>query len=413
MTCYLDYNGTTIMPERVINVLTKWATRGNASSIYPSAKAAKRMMECLKNDIARVNNFSLDDMSIIFTSGGSEANTFIITGAIRSFMRVTGKRPHIIISNIEHDNIMLMAKALEDEDVDVTRIPVMTEGPMLGSVNPEDVYNAIRPNTCIIAIMSANNETGIRNNIKAIGYVAKNKGVPFMTDAVQVFGKESINPKENHITAFTGSFHKLHGPTGCGVAVVSNSFLKGYDIKALIPGHQNNGLRGGTECVHNIAASREAYNMTFEDREQKNKNMYKLKNYLLNGLQKILPIYYLEDYRNNKNKLKLPFIVHLTPVDNEANVLPNTVFISLYFDKICNAKVREQLAEKDIFISVGSVCKTGQSKSSHVLDGLNVPKELVPGVIRISLGDFTTKNDIDRFISSLYNILKEGKCFKS
>lgn len=413
MACYLDYNGTTIMPERVIDVLNKWTTRGNASSIYPSAKAAKKMMEYFKKDIANICNFDLegpDAYTVVFTSGGSEANTWIITSAVRSFMRITNKRPHIIISNTEHDNIMLMMTDLEQEGVDVTRIPVETEGRMIGSVDPELVFAAIRPNTCIIAIMAANNETGIRNNIKAIGYVAKNKKIPFFTDAVQIFGKYPINPIENNITAFSGSFHKLHGPTGCGVAVVKNSFLEGYGLRPLIPGHQNGGLRGGTECIHNIAAAREAYKMTFEEREQKNIRMSKLKNYLINNLSQMVPLYYLEDYK--KNKYPPPALIYLTPKDNPGNVLPNTVFVSLYFDDICNSKVREELAERSVFISIGSACKTNEVKSSHVLDALEVPRELIPGVIRVSMGDFTTKNDIDTFISELYTIIKERKCFK-
>lgn len=414
MTCYLDYNATTIMPERVVNVLTKWATRGNASSIYPSAKASKKMMDCFKNEIANICNFKLGDndgYSVFFTSGGSEGNTWMITSAIRSFVRLTGKKAHIITSNVEHDNIMLLCKDLEQEDVDVTYVPVIKHGTEMGSVDPSDVYNAIRPNTCIIAIMAANNETGIRNNIKAIGYIAKEKKIPFFTDAVQLFGKEPLSPEENNITAFTGSFHKLHGPTGTGVVVVKNSFLEGYDIKPLIPGHQNNEMRGGTECIHNIAAAREAYNMTFENRMEKNLNTKKLKDYALKGLSKLCHTYYLEDYLIKK--YPSPSIILLTPKGGMDNVLYNTIFISLNFDKICNSKVRQALADYGVLISVGSACKTNSMKSSHVLDALGVPKDIVPGVIRISLGDYTSKEDIDLFLTTLHSIIVNRKCFKS
>jgi cysteine desulfurase len=413
MTCYLDYNATTIMPDRVVQVLVKWATRGNASSIYPSAKAAKKMMECFKKEIAQVTGLTLDGddgYDIVFTSGGSESNTWIITSAVRSYMKLTNKRAHVITSNVEHDNIMMMMKNFEQEDVDVTYVPVQKSGPGLGSVDPEDVFKAIRPNTCLITIMAANNETGIRNNIKAIGYVAKNKKIPFFSDAVQVFGKEPIKPDENNITAFSGSFHKLHGPTGTGIAIVKKSFLKGYQLKPLIPGHQNRELRGGTECIHNIAAAREAYKITFEDRERKNANTASLKKYLMKSLARICDIYYLEDFIA-KNP-PTPAIVHITPKGGEQNVLSNTVFISLYFKEICNSLVRQGLADKCIFISVGSACKTNEMKSSHVLDALGVPRSLVPGVIRISLGDYTTKNNIDTFISELYNLINDGKCFK-
>lgn len=414
MAAYLDYNATTIMPERVLNTLIKWATRGNASSIYPSAKAAKKMIECFKNEIATICNFSIEpgpeNYTIIFTSGGSESNAWIITSAVRSFVRLTNKRAHIITSNIEHDNIMMMMNGLETEDVDVTRVPVIQSGPGLGSVDPEDIFKAIRPNTCLITVMAANNETGIRNNIKAIGYVAKSKKIPFFTDAVQIFGKECIDPVENNITAFSGSFHKLHGPTGTGIAVIQNGFLKGYELMPLIPGHQNNSLRGGTECIHNIAAAREAYRMTFDDRVEKSRRISLLKKYTLERLARVARVYFLEDYI--VHQYNPPIIVHLTPKGNATNVLSNTIFISLYFDEICNSMVRQELADNQVFISVGSACKTGDVKSSHVLSAMGVPKELIPGVIRISLGDYTTQKDIDKFITQLMQAIIDHKCFK-
>lgn len=410
-TCYLDYNATTIMPKRVQEAMLKWMNRGNASSIYPSAKAAKRLMGHFRDEIAHTCGFSLEgegSYSIIFTSGGSEANTFIITSIVRSYLRLTGKRPHFITSNVEHDNIMILCKDLVNEDVDVTYVKVKEDGEGIGSVDPEDVYKAIRPNTCLISIMSANNETGVRNDIRSIGYVAKGKKIPFFTDAVQTFGKEPLRPNENNITAFSGSFHKMHGPTGTGVAVISNALIAGYDLKSMIPGHQNGGMRGGTECIHNIAAARESFQMTFENRTEKTKLIFGNKMYLIHRLKTILPIISLNEYRMRDN-VRTPIVVTIGP-DESTRILPGTLLMSVYMSNICNTKMREYLADHHIFVSIGSACKTGQAKASHVLDAMGVPKELVPGVLRVSIGEYTTKEELDRFISYMYKIISEGKC---
>jgi len=416
-TVYLDYNATTVMPKPIIDVLIKWCTRGNCSSIYPSAKAGKALIRDFKQEIATVCKFPLEgpnSYSIVFTSGGSESNTWIITSIIRAFVKATGKKAHIIVSNVEHDNILILADNLEAEDVDVTRIPITTSGPLLGTVDPEDVYKAIRPNTCVIAIMAANNETGIRNDIKAIGHIAKNRAVPipFFTDAVQIFGKESIDPLANDITAFSGSFHKLHGPTGTGVAVIRNDLIEGYNLKALIPGHQNNEMRGGTECIHNIAAARAAYKMSFENRDEKNMLQLNLKKYLIKKIGSYFPIIELETYKINKEYNKpMPekYIVWITNSDMN-KVLHNTIFISVIYPKVCNIEIRKELASRLIYVSIGSACKIGQKTASHVLLAMGVPDELKPGVLRISLGDFTTKDEIDAFIATIYYIINNNLC---
>lgn len=413
---YLDANGTTIMPPRVISEMIKWATRGNASSLYPSAKASNKMIDLFREELADRSNFSLigpEGYTVLFTGGGSEANSMIITSTARSFMKLTNKRPHIITSSIEHDNIMLLTKDLSEEGVDFTIIEPETNGSNMGSIDPESVANEIRPNTCLITIMAVNNETGIKNDIRTIGEIAKLNKIPFHTDAVQVFGKYPINPEINNITSFSGSFHKLHGPTGLGVIVIKNSFIEGYQLKPIVHGHQNYGLRGGTECVHNIAAAKEAYKMTFENRDKKNNNMKILRKYMMSQLQERFITYLLDDFRINNPTHPSAFLVFVLPKGNDNATVPNTLLISVCQTDICNGNIREKLADANIYVSIGSACKTGDKKSSHVLKALKVPRELIPGIIRVSLSDFNTKKDIDYFVETFTELIKSKQCLKS
>ena len=377
-TCvYLDNNYTTIMPERVIKEMIKWSNRG-----VTKPKRAIEMMNIFRKEIADKCNFSLigpNGYTIIFTSGASESNSMIITSTIRSFSKITNKQPHIIISEIEHDSIKLLAEDLQLENIDVTYIPPIKEGIHLGSIDPTLIVNAIKPNTCMISIMSANHKTGIINDIKTIGNIALNKKIPFHTDAVQTFGKFAIDPVQNNITAFSASFHKLHGPTGIGILVIKNSFIDGYKLKAIIPGNENYTLRGGIECIHNIAGAREAYKMTFEDRSEKNKALLRLKQYLIHTLKQNIRIYHIDD------KITTPSIIIIPPKYS----IPNTILFTIhclhkdYSIEILQTKIKEN----NIYI--------------HIVDIIENPLRM----IRISLSDFNTKRDIDCFIVSLMKYL--------
>jgi cysteine desulfurase len=409
--CYLDYNATTIMPKIVLDELCKWATRGNASSTYPSAYKGKALMDQFRQEISDQGEFSLvgpNGYTIIFTSGGSEANSWIITSATRAYAKATGKRPHIITSNVEHDSIRHLIRDLEQEDVDVTIMPVVNLGSKLGSVDVDKLESYIKPNTCLISIMAANNETGVINDMAAIGHIAKRRSIPFHSDAVQLFAKTGIKPVELNITAFSCSFHKLYGPSGCGLAVVQNSFLEGYNLRPLIAGSQNYGLRGGTEAIHNIAASRAAFTLNFKNREATNQKIYRLKLYTRKLLSSIFPVMYLDEFKQLYPNVPATCIVLLTPVDNDENVMGNTIFISIFRHGICNKLIREALADEKIYVSIGSACKINDPKASHVLAAIGVPTELYGGVLRVSLGDYTEKEDIEKFVVILTNIIRKS-----
>lgn len=386
------------MPPEVVDTLTTWATRGNPSSTYPSAKEGKKLMDCFREEIARHCGFSLADYTILFTSGGSESNSMIISSTIRAFRKaVSGSKPHIITSNVEHDSIRLLLGDFDEEGVDVTYVPVHAHGPLIGSIDIDALVDAIRPNTCLITVMAANNETGIINDIRTIGKIAKQRSIPFHSDAVQLFQKVPFRPLELNVTAFSVSFHKLFGPTGCGLAVIKKDFLEGYDLKAMIGGSQNGHMRGGTECIHNIAAARCAFRINFTDRIAKNAMIRSLKQYMKELLGKYMMCMYLDEYRyvmaNETNKTCIVWLCH-----RESIVQDGTLFLAVHKDEICNVDIRNTLTNEGIYISIGSACKTSDKKASHVLDGIDLPKKLRPGVFRISIGDYSSKLDIEVFV---------------
>ena len=399
MVCYLDYNATTVMPPEVVDTLTTWATRGNPSSTYPSAKEGKKLMNCFREEIARHCGFSLDDYAIIFTSGGSESNSMVISSTIRAFKKaVSNDRPHIITSNVEHDSIRLLLGDFEEEGVDVTYVPVHTYGPRIGSIDIDALVSVIRPNTCLITVMAANNETGVINDIKTIGKIAKQKSIPFHSDAVQLFQKLPFRPLELNVTAFSVSFHKLFGPTGCGLAVIKKDFLEGYNLRAMIGGSQNDHMRGGTECIHNIAAARSAFHINFTDRMTKNAMIRSLKQYMKELLGKYIVCMYLDEYRHDSNYINSIGTCIVWLCHRESMVQDGTLFLAVHKHKICNVDIRNELTDDGIYISIGSACKTTDKKASHVLDGIDLPKKLRPGVFRISIGDYSSKTDIDMFV---------------
>lgn len=399
--CYLDANATTFMPEIVIKTMIKWINKGNASSHYKSALECRNLMEAFKDLLLKNHGFT--NHSVIFTSGASESNAHIITSTARSFMVKTGHIPHIIIGETEHKTILLCCEYLKNDGLcQYTKLPISLDNETYGTILAETLEAAIKPNTCLISIMTANNETGIVNNIPLLTSIAHKHKIPFHTDCVQSFSKIGVY---NEVDACSISFHKLHGPPGLGCLIIRNNFINGYNIKALIPGSQNNGLRGGTENIPAIGASYAAYKYTYLKRTEKNEYVLMIKNYLKELLNKHIPCYYINDYEQEKHsKNKIFWISN----KNENIMLCNTLLIAVYKDKFCNVKMKDKLAEHNIIISIGSACNSSNTKSSDVIYSLNIPRELRSGILRISLPDDISKENILYFITQFLNLLNDS-----
>jgi len=397
MKCYLDANATTFMPDIVIQNIIKWMNKGNPSGNYSEANESKQLMNNFREEILKNNN--LVNHTILFTSGASESNSHIITSTVRSFMRRTGRLPHIIISVIEHKSIHLCCENLKlDGLCEYTKVKVRTDPINYGQVHPDDLVKAIKPNTCLISIMTANNETGIINDIPALAAIAHRHKIPFHTDCVQSFGKFGVY---SGVDACSVSFHKFYGPPGIGLLIIRNNFIKGYDLKPLITGTQNYGLRGGTENIPAIAGAFTAYNYNMHERTQKNKYLLNMKNTLKRTLNKYIPCYYFDEFENEKHtKNKIFWIANR----DDYKMVPNTVLIAVYKDGFCNLRMKEELEKNGIIVGLGSACNASLVKPSDVVVALDIPVEIIGGILRISLTDTVTNDDIINFVSHFINL---------
>lgn len=396
--CYLDANATTFMPDVVIKTMIKWVNKGNPSASYSSAEECKNLISTFKDTILSDNH--LCNFTAIFTSGASESNAHILISSVRSFMTKTGKLPHIIISSVEHKSILSCCEDLKNDGLcQYTKINVQKSGPGYGTVDPDELDKLIKPNTCLISIMTANNETGMINNIPALASVAHKHNVPIHTDCVQSFGKYGVYAG---IDACSISFHKLYGPTGLGLLLIRNSFLDGYKLRPLISGTQNNGLRGGTENIPAIAASYAAYRYNNLKRMEKNERLLSLKMFLMGLINKYIPCYFIDEFKDQyQSKNKIFWISNR----NNEKMLPNTILLSVYKDNFCNMKVKKELEDNNIILSIGSACNTAINRASDVIFGIGVPDILRSGILRISLSDDTTREHIIYFATVFLKII--------
>lgn len=437
---YLDNNANVIPTEDTLKELIRWSIKGNPSGIYPSAEDSKHLMDMFKNEIATQYGFSLDGprgFTIIFTSGASESNSTILSITARAFIRVKRIQPHIITSVIEHDSILEWAKHAECDGIGVDLLNVGTTSSNFCKVLPAELRNVIRPNTCLVSVMGANNETGAINDIKTLASICHAKKIPLHSDLVQLAPRTSLNITDIGLDSFSISFHKMGGPIGCGLLAIRNSFLNGYCLPPYIYGKQQGNMRGGTIPIANIAASRTAFNQYYKNRDIKDLYIYSLKTKLMELMNRNFYTMYLSEFVElyrprgsgmppdmmpmaitgnvssamNDSKIKDPTIVYIKSANEDT--LNNTLMFAIYSNDICNVKIRKQLMDEGIIVSIGSACKTGSNIASHILDAIKLPKILYSGVLRISLGDKNDDNDVAAFVKSLKRILMSRTCLKS
>lgn len=430
---YLDSNATTIMPAEVLKAMLEWSNRGNPSAGYASARESRKMMVEFREHIAEICGISQcceeerdvseskvnalrkrqtdpSQYKIIFTSGASEANCTVIRGVVDAYINATGALPHIVVSAIEHKSIIEQVKWLVDhERAEVTWVQPVISGHIL----PKDIGAAIQPNTALVCVMHANNETGAINDIAEIGRIAHSKNVPFHCDTVQAFGKYPINPVKSNVDSFCISFHKLHGPPGVGALVIKQQFLQGYKIPPMIFGTQNDGVRGGTENLPGLGAASKAFEITMTGRPGKNAQMTKVKSYIMDELSKRIPTKTYVEYvkeaqqKGAKNEVE---IVYLS--GNNKYYLPNTILLSVVkrggsrTKTVCNTRMKEALEKRGIIVSIGSACNTASPKASHVLYAMGADDLIRQGALRISVGDLSTVDDAKKFVMEFMQVIK-------
>jgi cysteine desulfurase len=430
---YFDNNSMTRPSSTALSTaksISKWVC--NPSADNPRSKRTADEIENVRSiilehigDISRKSEKTVSEYTVIWCSCGSEANSMIITSAARSYLSATKQIPHIIVSAVEHTATLAAAQSLVDAgEADVTVVAPNIDG----CITVSAVSAAIKPNTCLISIMAANNESGAMNPVHKIAEIAKSHSIPFHSDAVQVFGKYKLNLKSLGIDAITIAFQKMHAlPGGLGALIIKKSLIINYKISPIIFGEQQDGLRGGTLNAIGIIAAGAAFRDVFINRDAKNKHLLNMKTTIINKLKQHFKFSTLQAYiarneyasalvnQRSSSSLLLALnnrgVSPLTPPDDVELVvigpppdsdksLPNTLLIAIAWNTgiFCNVKLKKALAERLVVVSVGSACHTSSSSASHVLVAMRVPPVLKRGVIRISLADDNTLAECDKFV---------------
>ena len=359
---YLDNAATTKTSQEVVDAMLPYFTEnyGNASSIYEVGQRSKEAITTATEEI-------------YFTAGGSEADNWALKAAFEAYSK---KGNHIITTKIEHHAILHTCEYLEKKGAEITYLDVDENG----LVNLDELQKAIRPETILISIMFANNEIGTIEPVKEIGMIAKEHGVLFHTDAVQAFGQVPIDVDEMNIDMLSSSAHKINGPKGIGFLYIR----KGVKIRSFVHGGaQERKRRAGTENVPGIVGYGVAAKRAAETMEVRTAKERELRDYFIDRVLKEIPYVKLNG----------------DPVKR----LPNNINLSFRF--VEGESLLIMLDMKGIAASSGSACTSGSLDPSHVLLAIGLPHEIAHGSLRLTLGEDTTKEDLDYTLEQLKEII--------
>lgn len=373
---YLDYSATTPVKEEVLQEMIPYYTQnfGNPSSLYTPGLTAKEGLIRARKQVAQLIN--AEPGEIYFTSCGTEADNWVIE-AIADKLHNKGK--HIITSKIEHHAILHTCKYLEKFGYEVTYLDVDEEG----FVSPQALEQAIREDTILVSIMAVNNEIGTVQPIKELAAVAKSHGIYFHTDTVQAVGNIPIDVKELGVDFLSMSAHKIYGPKGIGALYKR----KGIQIPSFMHGGaQENKKRAGTENTAGIVGFGKAAEIARENLDSHIAHSTELRQYLWDKIKDSIP-----EIRLNG------------PADFTKRHPGN---LNVSFSYVEGESVLLLLDGNGISVSTGSACSSKSLATSHVLDAIGVPPAKANGAIRFTVGDFTTKEDIDYTADVLIKVIE-------
>ena len=376
---YADNAATTKMSPAAMQTMTEVMneTWGNPSSLYTAGQKAREALEQARGEIAAI--IGAQPNEIYFTSGGSEADNQAILSPAENGKK-QGKM-HIVTTAFEHHAVLHTLKKLKKAGFAITYLDVHADG----LVVPEEVEKAIRPDTCLVTVMYANNEIGTIQPIREIGRICRAKKVPFHTDAVQAVGHIRVNVAEDNIDMLSASAHKFHGPKGVGFLYVK----KGVRLNSLIEGGaQEKGKRAGTENVPGICAMAAALREASANREKNAAHLTALRDRLIQGLKQI-PHSALNGDANQR--------------------LPGNV--NFCFEGIEGESLLLLLDDRGIQASSGSACTSGSLDPSHVLLAIGRVHDVAHGSLRLSLGEDATQEDVDYIVRTVGEVVAYLRSF--
>ncbi len=376
---YLDYSATTPVKQEVLEEMLPYFNEkfGNPSSLYAKGFDAKEALMQARSRVASL--IGAQEREIYFTSGGTEADNWAIAGAVKSRK---AKGNHIITTRIEHHAVLHTCEYLEKEGYDVTYLDVDKDG----LISLEQLKQAITDKTVLISIMFANNEVGSIQPVKEIAAIAKERGILFHTDAVQALGNMPIDVKDLGVDMMSVSAHKIYGPKGVGALYIR----KGITITNLLQGGaQEYKKRSGTENLPGIVGFGKAAELAMQNLDTHITKTTELRDYFLAEIQRNIP----DVDVNGGMEKRLPGNLNLifNYVEGEAMIL--------YMDI------------RGIYASTGSACSSASFSASHVLAAMGLPIEKAYSSVRFTVGDFTTKDDIDYAVNVITEIVNKLRSF--
>ena len=373
MRVYLDYAATTPLDPKVLEAMKPYFYKkfGNSMSLHSFGLEAKQALEESRETVAKFMNAKAEE--IVFTGSATESINFVLKG-IAFANKEKGK--HIITSSIEHHAVLESCKWLEKQGFKITYLPV----DKYGFIDMEKLKSSIRDDTILVSIMHANNEIGTIEPIEEIGKICKEKEILFHTDAVQSFGKLPIDVNKMNVDLLSLSAHKFYGPKGVGATFIRS----GTKIEPLLHGGGHEfGLRSSTENIAGIVGLGEAVRLRTKEMNSEAKKLTKLRDYLIKNILKI------ENSHLNGHPIKR--------LANNAN---------FWFAFIEGEALIVQLDSYGIAASTGSACSSSTLEPSHVLMAIGLKHEEAHGSLRLSLGKYTTKADIDYTIKVLPKVVE-------
>ena len=373
MEAYFDNSATTRVFDSVKDIVVKTMTEdyGNPSAKHRKGMEAERYVRQAAADIART--LKVRDKEILFTSGGTESNNMALIGTAMANQRA-GK--HIISTRIEHASVYNPLAYLEQQGFEVTYLSVDSQG----HISLEELESAIRQDTILVSIMYVNNEVGAIEPVEQIASLVhgKNPSILFHVDAIQAYGKLAIRPKKQGIDLLSVSANNIHGPKGVGFLYIDER----VKIRPLLyGGGQQKDMRSGTENVPGIAGMGQAAREIYTDHQQKVEYITGLKDYMTDRMA------------------SLPGVT----VNSRKGMESAPQIVSASFQGVRSEVLLHALEDKGIYVSSGSACSSNHPAISGVLKGIGAGKEYLDATIRFSMSEFTTREEIDYTLETLYN----------
>jgi cysteine sulfinate desulfinase/cysteine desulfurase-like protein len=356
-----------------------------------------KMTNDAKEYILKNCNAPPDQYSVFFTSSEIESNTIILCCAVNAYKKIRKKKPHIVISSAEHNSIITYTKSLFDSDqIDLT----IVKSNSYGCVLSDDIIGAVKPTTCMVSTTYINHELGSVNNIAKISSALHEKRIPLHSDCTYLFGKHALDLSITHMDAATVSFDKINGPVGVSALIINNDFLDGYklaDHSATLAGNRSPNLPA-------IAAAMQSLRITIANRKTKNKKLLKLRNDIITKLSsKYQTLTFANFMKSDEPPLEKisksnRMVILGPPPDNTAYYTPGILSILMISNKKkTNKDIKQELEKRGIVIGIPDL--------TYMYKEMGIPDEAQDYIIRISLSDQVTQDNVDEFVKTLKNII--------